>query len=134
MRPVKKFGESLRIIWAIAAKDIADGLKNRSTLTIVILLFFILGLYKLIPTLWEAGRTDIVVYDAGDSRLVTELENSSEFRLRQTSSFEEFEERVNQVIYTTATPAEYELSHATQVVDQRILPKRHEYGVVMRKP
>ena len=36
--------------------------------------------------------------------------------------FHEFEERANQVIYTSATPAEYELSHATQVVDQIIRP------------
>jgi len=37
-------------------------------------------------------------------------------------TFSEFEERVNQVIYTSATPAEYELKHATQVVDQVIRP------------
>ncbi len=36
--------------------------------------------------------------------------------------FHEFEERVNQVIYTSATPAEYELSHAAQIVDQVIRP------------
>ncbi len=36
--------------------------------------------------------------------------------------FHEFEERVGQVIYTSATPAEYELAHASQVVDQVIRP------------
>jgi len=36
--------------------------------------------------------------------------------------FHEFEERFNQVIYTSATPSEYELQHATQVVDQVIRP------------
>ncbi len=36
--------------------------------------------------------------------------------------FHEWEERLNQVIYTSATPAEYELTHATQVVDQVIRP------------
>jgi excinuclease ABC subunit B len=36
--------------------------------------------------------------------------------------FHEFEERIHQVIHTSATPAEYELSHATQVVDQVIRP------------
>ncbi|MBN1249433.1 MAG: excinuclease ABC subunit UvrB, partial [Anaerolineae bacterium] len=36
--------------------------------------------------------------------------------------FHEFEERVNQVVYTSATPADYELAHATQVVDQVIRP------------
>ncbi|MGC9349013.1 MAG: excinuclease ABC subunit UvrB [Anaerolineae bacterium] len=37
-------------------------------------------------------------------------------------TFEEFEERMSQTIYTTATPADYELNHATQVVDQVIRP------------
>jgi len=36
--------------------------------------------------------------------------------------FHEFEERLNQVIYTSATPAAYELEHAVQVVDQVIRP------------
>ena len=36
--------------------------------------------------------------------------------------FHEFEERFNQVIYTSATPSAYELQRATQVVDQVIRP------------
>jgi excinuclease ABC subunit B len=37
-------------------------------------------------------------------------------------SFEEFEERINQVIYTSATPGPYELSKATQVVELIVRP------------
>ncbi len=37
-------------------------------------------------------------------------------------SFEEFEARVNQVIYTSATPGPYELEHSQQVVQQIIRP------------
>jgi len=37
-------------------------------------------------------------------------------------SFEEFEERVNQVIYVSATPGEYEYQHSEQVVEQLIRP------------
>jgi excinuclease ABC subunit B len=36
--------------------------------------------------------------------------------------FEEFEQKVHQAIYVSATPAEYELKHATQVVEQIIRP------------
>jgi excinuclease ABC subunit B len=36
--------------------------------------------------------------------------------------FEEFESRINQVIYTSATPGPYELKHSTQVVEQIIRP------------
>jgi excinuclease ABC subunit B len=37
-------------------------------------------------------------------------------------TFPEFEERVNQVIYTSATPGPYELEHSTQIVQQVIRP------------
>ena len=37
-------------------------------------------------------------------------------------NFEEFEERINQVIYTSATPRPYELEHSAQVVQQIIRP------------
>jgi excinuclease ABC subunit B len=37
-------------------------------------------------------------------------------------NFDEFEERVNQVIYTSATPGPYELEHSQQVVQQIIRP------------
>lgn len=36
--------------------------------------------------------------------------------------FNEFEERVNQVIYVSATPAAYEKEHSTQIVEQIIRP------------
>jgi len=36
--------------------------------------------------------------------------------------FKEFEERVGQVIYTSATPADYEREHSSQVVEQIIRP------------
>ena len=36
--------------------------------------------------------------------------------------FEEFEQRINQVVYVSATPAKYELEHGQQVVQQIIRP------------
>ncbi|MBQ4120373.1 MAG: DEAD/DEAH box helicase family protein, partial [Clostridia bacterium] len=36
--------------------------------------------------------------------------------------FDEFEEKLNQIIYVSATPAEYEKEHASQVVEQLIRP------------
>ena len=36
--------------------------------------------------------------------------------------FDEFEEKLNQAIFVSATPAEYELSHSSQVVEQIIRP------------
>ena len=37
-------------------------------------------------------------------------------------NFEEFNRRINQVIYTSATPAEYEYKHSQQVVEQLVRP------------
>ena len=37
-------------------------------------------------------------------------------------NFEEFEKKIDQVIYVSATPAEYERSRAGQVVEQLIRP------------
>ncbi|MBI2328432.1 MAG: excinuclease ABC subunit UvrB [Chloroflexi bacterium] len=37
-------------------------------------------------------------------------------------SFNEFEQRINQVIYTSATPSDYEYSHSQQVVEQLVRP------------
>jgi excinuclease ABC subunit B len=37
-------------------------------------------------------------------------------------NFTEFQQRINQVIYTSATPAEYEYQHSQQVVEQLVRP------------
>ncbi len=37
-------------------------------------------------------------------------------------NFNEFQQRINQVIYTSATPAEYEYQHSQQVVEQLVRP------------
>ena len=37
-------------------------------------------------------------------------------------NFTEFEQRINQVIYTSATPADYEYKHSQQVVEQLVRP------------
>ena len=36
--------------------------------------------------------------------------------------FSEFEKKINQVIFTSATPAEYELTHSTKIAEQIIRP------------
>ena len=63
---------------------------------------------------------------AGDrSRKKTLIEHG--FRLpsaldNRPLTFKEFEERVGQVVYTTATPGEYELTHSPKPVEQIIRP------------
>lgn len=63
---------------------------------------------------------------AGDrSRKISLVDNG--FRLpsafdNRPLTFEEFEERINQIVYVSATPADYELGKAQQVVEQIIRP------------
>ena len=63
---------------------------------------------------------------AGDSSRKTSLVEYG-FRLpsaydNRPLCFEEFEERINQVIFVSATPADYERSHSAQIVEQVIRP------------
>jgi len=65
------------------------------------------------------------MYNGDQSRKSTLVEYG--FRLpsamdNRPLKFNEFEEYIGQVIYTTATPGPYELEHASQVVDQVIRP------------
>ncbi len=83
---VGRAAEALRITWAIAAKDIVDALKNRTILSTLIAAVVLMAMYKGMPALSRASDVDLFVYDAGGSSLLTELENSSRFRVRQVSS------------------------------------------------
>ena len=82
----------LRIVWAIAAKDIGEAVKNKTILINVIMLPILIAFYKWLPTLYNPSGTRAVVYDAGQSQLVIELENSPQFRLVQAQSIQEMEE------------------------------------------
>jgi len=87
-----KFSDNLRIIRAITAKDIVDGIKNKTLISAIMTVFLLFVLYTVGPTLWYGGRPPILaVYDAGNSQLVPELENSEWLRLREMSSIEEME-------------------------------------------
>ena len=65
------------------------------------------------------------MYAGDQSRKSTLIENG--FRLPSAKDnrplkFEEFEERIDQIIYVSATPANYEIERADQVVEQIIRP------------
>ena len=57
-----------RIIAAIAAKDVIDGIRNRSILSSLFTVIFLLALYQFLPML-NAGVApmDLALYDAGSS-------------------------------------------------------------------
>src|SRR5574341_1504406 len=84
---------SARLIWAIAAKDIADGFKSKTILTIVLTVLFIIALYKLTPMATGLlGAPYVWMYDAGDSALGAMLENSRNIDVRRFHSQLEMEQ------------------------------------------
>ncbi|HEY74192.1 MAG TPA: ABC transporter permease [Thermoflexia bacterium] len=87
------FREYVRIIWAIAAKDIVEAVKNKNTLTVLISVLFIVGFYRVMPALTnEDDAPCILLYDAGDSRLATMLDNSDAVTLYSYPSEEKLYE------------------------------------------
>jgi ABC-2 type transport system permease protein len=69
-------GANLRIVWAITAKDIVDALKNKTTLSVLISLLFIVLLYWALPILESGDEINVLIYDADQSSLLVALENS----------------------------------------------------------
>ena len=90
-----RLGESLRIVWAITVKDITDGIKNRTTLAIILSVLFMMVFYRYMPDIFGSESLPLlVVHDAGSSSLLSELEGSTEFELRQALSQEGMERYV----------------------------------------
>jgi len=92
-----KLRKSLRIIWAIAAKDIVDAIKNKITISIIVGVAFLMLSGQALSLLSKLQSTPSgVVYDAGKSGLVAELKKSDDLRLGTVSSQQELEEAVGE--------------------------------------
>ena len=79
-----------RIIWAIAAKDIGDALKNRVIWSTIVTVVLMVAFYKALPVITGlAHLPEVDVYDAGQSALTAYLENSPNLEARRVSSQED---------------------------------------------
>ena len=113
---INTFKKNLRVIWAIAIKDIGEAVKNKTILTNVIMLPILIVFYKWLPTLYNPSGTRVVIYDAGRSQLVVELENSSQFRLIQTQSIQTMEEDLDDMpmpVLGISIPADFDQASAS---------------------
>lgn len=72
--------ENLRIIWIIASKDILDAIRNKTTLSVIITVLFLVVVYRFLPA-WESGDLPprLSLYDGGNSHIVPELEKATKF-------------------------------------------------------
>lgn len=88
--------KNLRIVSTIALKDIVDALKNKTTLTAIGTVAFLLVFYRFMPALYSSNELPrIMIYDQGHSRLVGELENSEAIRTYTAESVAQVEDFVS---------------------------------------
>jgi ABC-type transport system involved in multi-copper enzyme maturation permease subunit len=89
---MSKWQDRLRVIWAIAAKDIGEGIRNKTILSIIASTVFLVLFYRFLPALESADSLPrLTVYDMGQSRLVAALENSTQFEFRELYSLDKVE-------------------------------------------
>jgi ABC-type Na+ efflux pump permease subunit len=80
---------NLRIIWAIAAKDISDALKNKVIWSTLVTVLLMVVFYKALPVLTGlAHLPEMDIYDAGQSTLTAHLQNSPNLEARRVTSQE----------------------------------------------
>jgi ABC-2 type transport system permease protein len=89
--PESKLSHKLRIILTIAAKDVTDALKNKTTLAGILVVFLTMLAYKWFPVFVKQFDPFLVIFDAGNSHLVTELEKSPNFNPLKSTSMHAFE-------------------------------------------
>ena len=93
--------DHLRIVWALAAKDIIDALKNRTTLTTIIISLFMVMFYRYFPTLGLDGDAlNVLIYAETESELVAALERSPALAVYSYES----QERMLNVLRNSETP------------------------------
>jgi ABC-type Na+ efflux pump permease subunit len=123
-----KLAESIRISLAIAAKDITDAINNKTILSLLLALVFTMLTAQALPLVLKlADVSQVIVFDAGDSRLVTELDKSERYRLIQADSQQQMEETLSILsgkVLGLAVPAEFD-----EVLDAGGQPRLEGYVV-----
>ena len=87
---------SARVIWAITAKDILEALKNKNTISLLVISLLMVVFYRYQPALFHGSEPlNVLVYDAGQTLLVPLLENSQELEVwTNYTSQEHMQERL----------------------------------------
>ncbi len=95
----ERIGDSLSIIWTIAAKDITDALKNKIVVSMIIMLSVILIMPKMLPLIFEQPQTVVPIFDLGASSSVTAFENDPTLAVQILHSELEFRNAICGAIY-----------------------------------
>lgn len=89
-----KIADSLHVVWTIASKDIVDSLRNKLIISLILGMGFILMMPKAMELMLIPPETPVLVYDAGESHMTAELENSAQFQVRRARSLAEVEQEI----------------------------------------
>jgi ABC-2 type transport system permease protein len=89
----KTIWDNLRIIWAIASKDIVDAIRNKTTISIVIGIGVLMLSAQALPLILQLRDVKAaIVYHPGDSVLIRELAQQRDFQMRRVPSLTAMEE------------------------------------------
>ena len=106
-----KLENDLRIIWAIALKDIGDAIRNKTTLSIMIGAAFVMLSSMALPLLLGLqDKPTAIVYTPERSSLVSGLTVRDEFRLHLADSQQEMQDAVGEsatMVLGLALPSEF---------------------------
>jgi ABC-2 type transport system permease protein len=82
--------ENIRIVMAIAQKDIIDGIKNKNIISLLVTAVFLLIFYRYLPSITESIEDPrLIVYDAGQSQWVDRWNDLPSFELRTSESVDD---------------------------------------------
>ena len=85
----------LRIIWAVATKDITDAVRNKAIISTMISVLMIVAMYQWGPALIAGDEPPVLaLYDAGESRLTARLEDNLDIDLIEVESQQALEKRL----------------------------------------
>jgi ABC-2 type transport system permease protein len=88
----REISNSVRIIWAIAVKDMGDALRNKTTISVVLGVTIMMLTNQLLPLLLDMSDVHrAIVFDPGESQLIEELGDSEQVSIRDAESREELE-------------------------------------------
>lgn len=65
-----RWGGKLRIVFALVAKDLVDGLKNKTTLTLIISMLFVVFMFRFLPFITAGPEMNVVVYSTTPSTIL----------------------------------------------------------------
>jgi ABC-2 type transport system permease protein len=114
-----KIIENLSVIWAVAAKDMVDAIKSRTTLSIIVGMFMVMLTSQAFPFLLKLSDVSrVVVLNPGDSQLLNELAVSERYSTIPVDSRQELEEMLvgmNAEMLGLVVPADFDQRLASSV-------------------